>query len=79
MITGLDTPAPGTMGETFAILAKAGVIDENLAMHLKKAVGFQNIAVHNYEEINWAIVHSIATEYTSDFTEFARIVSSRLG
>jgi uncharacterized protein with HEPN domain len=44
----------------------------------EKAVGFRNIAVHNYGEIDWAIVHAIARHQLGDFTEFARVVGSRL-
>ena len=52
---------PDTMGQTFDILAQTGLLDATLASNLKKAVGFRNIAVHNYEAINWHIVHSIVT------------------
>jgi uncharacterized protein YutE (UPF0331/DUF86 family) len=46
------------------------------ADQLKKSVGFRNIAVHNYEAINWQIVHCIVSEHLQDFTEFARAVAS---
>ena len=78
LIAGTQMPPPDTMGQTFDVLAVGGVIPESLAMQLKKAVGFRNIAVHNYEEIDWAIVHTIARNHLSDFTEFARVIGSRL-
>lgn len=78
LIVGMEVPPPDTMGQTFDALAKAGVIHENLAMQLKKAVGFRNIAVHNYEEIDWTIVHTIARHRLGDFTEFAKVIASRL-
>ncbi len=43
---------------------------------MKKAVGFRNVAVHNYEAIDWAIVHAICHRHLSDFNEFARAVHS---
>jgi len=76
LISGMEVPPPDTMGQTFDTLSKAGIIPESLAMQLKKAVGFRNIAVHNYEEIDWAIVHSIARDRLGDFTEFARLTSA---
>ena len=79
LIAGTQVPPPDTMGQTFDVLATGGVIPENLAMQLKKAVGFRNIAVHNYEEIDWAIVHAIARHHLGDFTEFAKVIGSRLG
>lgn len=78
IIAGMEVPPPDTMGLTFDALAHAGVIHENLAGRLKKAVGFRNIAVHNYDEIDWAIVHAIVHRHLGDFTDFASAVASRL-
>lgn len=78
LIAGLDVPPPDTMGQTFDALAHAGVISEHLALQLKRAVGFRNIAVHHYEKIDWLIVHRIASHHLSDFTEFATVVAARL-
>ena len=78
LIAGMEVPPPDTMGQTFDALAKAGVIHESLAIQLKKAVGFRNIAVHNYEEIDWTIVHTIARHHLGDFTEYAKVIASRL-
>ena len=79
LVSGLEVAPPNTMGETFDVLADAHVIESDLASQLKKAVGFRNIAVHNYEEINWRIVHSIARDRRGDFDRFAREISARLG
>ena len=78
LISGLDVPAPDTMGQTFEILAQAGVLDQNLAQRLRKAVGFRNIAVHNYDAINWHIVHDIAKNHVEDFSAFAKVVIGKL-
>ncbi len=34
----------------------------------------RKIAVHNYEAINWAVAHAIATCHLDDFREFAESV-----
>ncbi len=78
LIAGMEVPPPDTMGETFDALVETGVIHEKLAMQLKKAVGFRNIAVHNYKEIDWTITHAIARHHLGDFTEFAKAIASRL-
>ncbi|OGI42062.1 MAG: hypothetical protein A2150_00180 [Candidatus Muproteobacteria bacterium RBG_16_64_11] len=78
LIAGMEVPPPDTMGQTFDALVEAGVIPEKLAMQLKKAVGFRNIAIHNYKEIDWTITHAIARHHLGDFTEFAKVVASRL-
>jgi uncharacterized protein YutE (UPF0331/DUF86 family) len=74
LIANKDTPPPNTMGQTFDVLAKLGTIDLELAARMKKAVGFRNIAVHNYEAINWQIVHAIATNHLNDFKAFAQAI-----
>lgn len=65
---------PGTMGETFDRLRDMGVLDDRLAAGLKGAVGFRNIAVHNYEAIDWTVVHGLCRERGADFRAFARAV-----
>jgi uncharacterized protein YutE (UPF0331/DUF86 family) len=45
---------------------------------MKKAVGFRNIAVHNYEAIDWQIADIIATRHMEDFTAFATAVVTSL-
>ena len=48
------------MGQTFDVLMEAGIINTELAGRMKKAVGFRNLAIHQYDAINWAIVYKIA-------------------
>ncbi len=74
IIAGKNVPPPATMGQTFDALAELGIIGEELASRMKNAVGFRNITVHNYEAINWQIVHAIATRHVGDFADFARAV-----
>ena len=76
LISETEYAPPDTMGQTFNVLNSAGLISADLALRMKNAVGFRNIAVHNYDAINWAIVHSIAKTRLTDFEEFARAVIS---
>ena len=63
------------MGGAFEQLAQEKLLTAELAERLKRAVGLRNLAVHNYEAINWAIVHSIATRHLEDFEDFARCIA----
>ena len=74
IISGLSSQVPDTMGQTFEVLADKHVIPKELATRLKKSVGFRNIAVHNYDAINWDIVHSIVQLHLRDFSEFAKAI-----
>jgi len=70
-IAASGLPAPQTMGEAFARLADAGVLDAGLAQRLRGAVGFRNVAVHSYRAIDWQIVHRIVHRHLDDFGSFA--------
>ena len=74
IISSLSSQVPDTMGQTFEVLADKHVIPKELATRLKKSVGFRNIAVHNYDAINWDIVHSIVQLHLRDFSEFAKAI-----
>lgn len=74
IISGLSSPVPDTMGQTFDVLADKHVISNELAVKLKKSVGFRNVAVHNYDSINWDIVHSIVDLHLKDFSEYAKAI-----
>jgi uncharacterized protein YutE (UPF0331/DUF86 family) len=74
LIASSDQPAPDTMGQTFDILASMALIGPELALRMKKAVGFRNIAIHNYEAIDWQITFLIATRHLEDFSAFAAAI-----
>jgi len=73
-----NQPVPKTMADAFEGLAEDGAITADLAESMRKSVGFRNIAIHQYEKINWAIVFSIATVKMSDFKAFAKVISELL-
>ncbi|NTU68319.1 MAG: DUF86 domain-containing protein [Chlorobiaceae bacterium] len=76
LLADTEYPSPETMGSTFDILCQMGVIRSDLATRMKKSVGFRNLAVHNYEAINWSIVLAISTEHLQDFEQFAKAVTA---
>jgi uncharacterized protein YutE (UPF0331/DUF86 family) len=75
IISNTDELAPQTMGEVFTTLNKLGVITAETSQQLKKAVGFRNVAVHNYEAINWIIVDTICKNSLADFRRYSQEVS----
>jgi uncharacterized protein YutE (UPF0331/DUF86 family) len=79
LIASSDQPAPNTMGQTFDVLANMALIGPELALRMKKAVGFRNIAIHNYETIDWQITFLIATRHLEDFSAFASAIVNFLG
>ena len=73
-----NAPAPDSMAAGFDALRKTGYLPEQLAGHLKKSVGFRNISVHAYQEIDWAVVFSIITTRLSVFSEFAGCIRAKM-
>ncbi|MCL4101511.1 type VII toxin-antitoxin system HepT family RNase toxin [Fibrobacter sp. HC4] len=67
--------SPVTMADTFKILFEKNVISKSNADNLAKAVGFRNIAVHQYEVIDNKIIYSIVKNNLSDFVEFAASIA----
>lgn len=78
LLAASQQPVPSTMGDTFVRLADAGMISTGSAEQLRRAVGFRNIAVHNYESIDWGIVFALTGEPLRDFEQFAVEVAERL-
>jgi uncharacterized protein YutE (UPF0331/DUF86 family) len=72
LIADSDRPSPDTMAGAFDHLHEMGILSAALADRLKGAVGFRNVAIHAYRDIDWDIVHTITHEHLDDFRQFAR-------
>lgn len=78
LIASRNTPAPDTMGQAFTLLADENLIPLDLANRLRRAVGFRNLAVHNYDAIDWHIVHHICRNDLADFRDYAALIVKHL-
>lgn len=47
---------PQSMSDAFELLARAGIIDGRLSISLRGMVGFRNIAVHQYEQMDMNVL-----------------------
>lgn len=65
---------PQESREAFEILEKNKVISSDLAVQLKKMVGFRNIAIHNYQKINLQILKAILQNNLDDFRLFVKVL-----
>jgi uncharacterized protein YutE (UPF0331/DUF86 family) len=75
VISETDEVAPATMGEVFSTLVNLGAISPQTGEPMKKAVGFRNVAVHNYDAMNWEIVFAICKKSPIDFRQFAKEIA----
>lgn len=70
---------PKSSREAFELLATEGIITTEIAKNMKAMVGFRNIAVHDYQEINLDILKHIVENRLVDLLEFkARVLAEYL-
>jgi uncharacterized protein YutE (UPF0331/DUF86 family) len=65
---------PQTSRDAFILLEKHGIISSSLSQKMKAMVGFRNIAVHDYQELNLTILQKILDNHLTDFTEFTKAI-----
>lgn len=63
---------PQNSRDAFSFLEKKGIISASLSHKMKAMVGFRNIAVHDYQEINLVILQKILDEHLVDFSQFTK-------
>jgi len=61
---------PNSYKMGFYILNENGWIDGETCKRMQKMVGFRNISIHDYQEINIDILKSILTKHLDDFESF---------
>ncbi len=70
---------PRNNRELFELLARHGWISEQLSRTLRDVVGFRNIVVHGYGEVDVDIVRDVAQHHVEDLLVFAAEIRERLG
>lgn len=73
---GFDLPA--TYRDTMDVLQREGLIDEELATRLKDWMGFRNVLVHLYIEIDHARTYRAIQEDLGDLERFAGAMAELL-
>ena len=69
---------PRTNRELFDLLVRAGWLTEQEAAPLCNMVGFRNILVHGYGDVDLAVVQDILENHLDDLLLFASIVRVKL-
>jgi uncharacterized protein YutE (UPF0331/DUF86 family) len=60
----------GSLNEIFHILQNKGVIKAEMVEKIISMVGFRNILVHEYENVNFDIVYNILHHHLRDINEY---------
>lgn len=61
---------PQTSRDAFVMLETAGVLTAGTAKRMRAMVGFRNIAVHNYQELQVPVLQRIIEAHLGDFETF---------
>ena len=67
---------PQSSRNAFELLHESGKIQSEIAGAMKRMVGFRNIAVHAYQELQRPILESILRERLGDFESFIAALGS---
>ncbi len=68
---------PETLKAHFALLQNNGVIDPALGRNLEAMVGFRNIAVHEYQQLDPDIIKNILRNHLTDLETFAEQIKKQ--
>jgi uncharacterized protein YutE (UPF0331/DUF86 family) len=64
---------PQSTRDAFDALERASIIDADLAIPLRRMVGFRNVAVHDYQRLQLPIVLAIVESGVNDLLAFASV------
>lgn len=70
---------PGSTNEIFYLLEEQGYIDQDLTERMVRAVGFRNLAMHEYGKVDLEVVFRVCHEDVKDLEEFARVLGDLFG
>lgn len=65
---------PQNSRDAFSLLEVEGILPSSLSQKMKAMVGFRNIAVHDYQEINLVILQKILDEHLVDFMQYTKTI-----
>jgi uncharacterized protein YutE (UPF0331/DUF86 family) len=68
---------PKTNREVFSLLAQAGWFDAALRDTLTRMVGFRNILVHGYDDVDLAVVRDVLEHRLVDLEAFVAAIRAR--
>jgi uncharacterized protein YutE (UPF0331/DUF86 family) len=63
--------APQSSRDAFAMLANAGILERAVGDALQRMVGFRNVAVHRYQDLDINVLHAIVRHRLSDLEAYA--------
>lgn len=63
---------PQTKKEAFIKLEENNLISKEVSVNMQKMIGFRNIAIHDYKQIDEEVLADVIQNHLTDLTEFAK-------
>lgn len=67
---------PQSSRDAFAILLQNGLLSAGTALAMQNMVGFRNIAVHSYQQLQLPVLEAILIRHLTDFEDFLKEIRS---
>lgn len=68
---------PETSRELIDLLVKAGRLPESLGSTLRDMVGFRNVIVHGYQDVDLGVVEDVLRNHLDDLLAFVSTIRAR--
>ncbi len=78
LIAGLKLKVPESAASSFDVLAQEKIINQKLAKSLRQAVGFRNLAVHRYADLDFRRLYRNYRQDLENLKEFVTTLSRYL-
>jgi len=65
---------PQSSRDAFELLCSNGLIDAELSRRLQAMVGFRNIAIHEYQNLDLLVLQTIIEKHLDDLNDFAKVL-----
>lgn len=65
---------PQNSGDAFMLLSENNIIDNELFLKLQRMIGFRNIAVHEYQQLDSKVIIKIINNNLTEFNKFVEII-----
>jgi uncharacterized protein YutE (UPF0331/DUF86 family) len=78
VISELSFGEPESNRQFFELLSQRGWLPKELAAKMTKIVGFRNVLVHRYQQVDLAIVKHAATAGLADLQAFVDAIGTKL-
>lgn len=79
LVADIPEPFPSVSRELFDLLARRNVLSKEVAQSMSSAVSLRNLAVHEYQRIDWYHLHRLLGNRLSEFRQFTAAIAAYVG